>query len=160
MARIGGIAGLVCGRWTKWIVLAVWLLVVVVAGPLAGKLTDVQKNDNSAWLPGNAEATQVAELQKTFRSTDIAPAVLVYERTAGITPADQAKVASDARALAGVDGVVGDVVGPIPAADGQALQVLVPVEIDADGWQKIVDVVADIKEVTGEESGGLAVHVT
>ncbi|HEU4424749.1 MAG TPA: MMPL family transporter, partial [Pilimelia sp.] len=47
-----------------------------------------------------------------------------------------------------------------PAADGQALQVLVPVEIDADGWQKIVDVVADIKEVTGEESGGLAVHVT
>jgi RND superfamily putative drug exporter len=52
-------ARLVCGRWSKWIVLALWLIILGVAGPLAGKLTGAQQNDNSAWLPGNAEATEV-----------------------------------------------------------------------------------------------------
>jgi RND superfamily putative drug exporter len=56
------------------------MVLVGVAGPLAGKLTSVEKNDNSAWLPGRAEATQAAELQKTFQSADTAPAVIVYER--------------------------------------------------------------------------------
>ena len=34
----------------------------LVAGPLAGKLNSAQKNDASAWLPKNAESTQVVEL--------------------------------------------------------------------------------------------------
>src|SRR3954469_25282622 len=91
MARIGGFAQLVCGRWTKWVVLALWLGILVIAGPLAGKLTDVEKNDNSAWLPGGAESTQGAGLAKLFQPDDIAPAVIVYERQSGVTPADQTK---------------------------------------------------------------------
>ena len=67
MATTGGIARLVCGRWTKWIVLAFWVVVIALAGPLAGKLTGVEKNDNSAWLPGSAESTKAADLQKRFR---------------------------------------------------------------------------------------------
>jgi RND superfamily putative drug exporter len=159
MARIGGIAGLVCGRWTKWIVLAVWVGLVVVAGPLAGKLTGVEKNDNSAWLPGKAEATQVSELQRRFQTADIAPAVVVYERQSGITADDRAKAAADVRALGGIDGVRGQVVGPIPARDGQALQVVVPVAVDAGGWMKIGDVVTAVKHVTGTGSAGLSVSL-
>ena len=45
------IAGLLCGRWSKWLVLGFWLVVFVVAGPLAGKLNSAQKNDASSWLP-------------------------------------------------------------------------------------------------------------
>ncbi len=153
-------AKLVCGRWTKWIVLALWLVVLVVAGPMAGKLSSVQQNDNSAWLPGNAEATQVAELQGRFQSDDVAPAVIVYERRAGLTPADTAKATADVAALGRVEGVTGQVLGPVPAQDGQALQVIVPVRIDADGWDKIVDVVDDIKEITGTGSGGLGIYLT
>jgi RND superfamily putative drug exporter len=76
-------ANLVCGRWSKWIVVALWLGVLAVAGPLAGKLTGVQENDNSAWLPGSAESTQVLDLQARFQSDDVAPAVIVYERRSG-----------------------------------------------------------------------------
>jgi RND superfamily putative drug exporter len=50
-AATRGIAGLVCGRWSKWAVLALWIAVVAVAGPLAGKLNGAQQNDASAWLP-------------------------------------------------------------------------------------------------------------
>jgi RND superfamily putative drug exporter len=160
MARIGGIAGLVCGRWTKWVVLALWLVVVALAGPLAGKLTGVQKNDNSAWLPGNAEATQVAELQKRFQPDEIAPAVIVYERAAGITADDRAKAAQDVQSFGRIDGVAGQVVGPVPAEDGQALQVIVPVEIDSEGWEKIVGVVDEIKSTTQAGANGLDVYLT
>jgi RND superfamily putative drug exporter len=153
-------ARLVCGRWSKWIVLALWLIILGVAGPLAGKLTGAQQNDNSAWLPGNAEATEVMELSTRFQPDDIAPAVIVYERPAGITPADRAKAAADVAALQRVPGVTGEVAGPVPSPDGQALQVIVPVKVDADGWDAVVDVVAGIKTVTGTGGDGLTVALT
>jgi putative drug exporter of the RND superfamily len=160
MPTTGSFARLVCGRWTKWIVLGLWVVVLAVAGPLAGKLSSVEKNDNSAWLPANAEATQVSELQKQFQPDDIAPAVIVYERPSGITPPDQAKVAQDVKALGTIQGVVGQVVGPVPAQDGKALQVIVPIKIDAAGWEKIVDVVNEVKQTIGPGANGLAVYVT
>ncbi|HEX9999978.1 MAG TPA: MMPL family transporter, partial [Actinoplanes sp.] len=140
--------------------LGLWVVLLVLAAPLAGKLTDVQKNDNSAWLPGGAEATQVADLQKQFARDDIVPAVIVYERPAGLRPADTQKATADATALAGVPGVSGQVTGPIPAPDGKALQLVVPVKVDSDGWDKIVDVVAGIQAVTGSGQDGLGVYLT
>jgi RND superfamily putative drug exporter len=160
MATTGGIARLVCGRWSKWIVLGLWVVVLVVAGPMAGKLTGVEKNDNSAWLPGKAEATQVADLQARFQTDDIAPAVIVYERAAGITPADRAKVAQDVKAIGAVPGVTGQVVGPLPAQDGKAVQVVVPIKVDSDGWDKLVDVVNQIKATTGSGENGLGIYLT
>ena len=51
------IAGKLTGRVTKWVVLAFWIIAVVVLGSFAGKLTEVQNNEASSWLPGNAEST-------------------------------------------------------------------------------------------------------
>src|SRR3954451_22852795 len=106
-------AGLVCGRWSKWVVLGLWVVVLLIAAPMAGKLTGVEKNDNAAWLPGDAESTKVSELQRGFRPDDIAPAVIVYERAGGITPADSTKATQDAAAMGRVTGVSGDVTGPL-----------------------------------------------
>ena len=61
------IAHLVCGRRSKWVVLALWLAVMMLAFPLAQKLTDAQDNDAASWLPGSAESTQVLEESKEFR---------------------------------------------------------------------------------------------
>ena len=70
-------------------VLAFWIAAFAVAGPLAGKLNSAQQNDSSAWLPKNAESTQVVELAKRFAPTDIFPALIVYERPGGpVTAAD------------------------------------------------------------------------
>ncbi|MEV4636946.1 MMPL family transporter [Actinoplanes sp. NPDC049548] len=152
-------AWLVCGRWTKWVVLGLWVVILAIAGPLAGKLTDVQKNDNSAWLPGGAEATQVANMQARFGSDDIVPAVIVYERGAGVTPADREKATGDVARLQQVPGVTGQVAGPVPAKDGKALQTIVPIKVDEDGWQRIVEVVDQVKAATGGSANGLDVHL-
>jgi RND superfamily putative drug exporter len=160
MERVSGIARLVCGRWTKWIVVGLWLVLLMVGGPLAGKLSSVQKNDTAEWLPSNAEATQVFELQKKFQTVETSPAVIVYERPSGVTAADQSKVADDARRLTGVDGVTGQVIGPIAAQDGKALQLVVPVEMSNDGWQKAGGRSDDMRAIVGKgDNGGLAVHI-
>jgi putative drug exporter of the RND superfamily len=159
MERVSGIARLVCGRWTKWIVVAVWLVLLMVGGPLAGKLAGVQKNDTAEWLPSNAEATQVFELQKKFETVETSPAVIVYERQSGITGSDQAKAADDARRLAGVDGVTGQVVGPIAAQDGKALQIVVPVNVSGDGWEKTGTRTDSMRDIVGKGSDGLGVHI-
>jgi len=151
-------ARLVCGRWSKWVVLGLWVVVLALAAPMAGKLTDVQQNDNAAWLPGAAEATKVSELQTTFQPDDVAPAVVVYEHPGGITPADSAKATQDAAAMRRIAGVSGEVTGPLPAQDGQALQTIVPIKFDADGWDKIVDVVDELKATTGAGDGGLEIR--
>jgi RND superfamily putative drug exporter len=83
-----------------------------------------------AWLPQNAESTQVVELAKRFTPSAIFPALVVYEPADGaITPADQVKVAADVKRFAGVQDVTGQVMGPIPAEDGRALQVVVPIKV-------------------------------
>src|SRR5215217_6577151 len=112
MSGVRRIVSLPSGRWSKWVVLAFWVGVFAVAGPLAGKLNSAQQNDSSAWLPHNAESTQVVELAKRFSPSDVFPALVVYERPDGaITAADQAKVAADAKRFAGVQDVTGKVLG-------------------------------------------------
>jgi putative drug exporter of the RND superfamily len=156
-AATRGIVGLVCGRWTKWAVLAFWVAVVAVAGPLASKLNGAQQNDSSAWLPKDAESTRVMELAKRFTPSDIFPAVVVYELPGPVTRADQARAAADAERFAGLDHV-GKVVGPIPASDGRALEVVVPVEMGSGGWNDIAPVVEEVRSIAG--SGGGSVQVT
>jgi len=94
------------GPRTKWLVLVFWLIVVAVLGPLAGKLTNAEKNDASAWLPGNAESTKVVNLQASYLPPNLFPGVVVYSRPGGLTPADWAKAAADARAFASLPGVL------------------------------------------------------
>jgi RND superfamily putative drug exporter len=160
MDRGHRIAAVVCGRRTKWLVLVFWLVVLGVLGPLAGKLTGAEKNDNSSWLPGGAESTQVLDLQSKFQAHDTAFAIVVYERLSGITPQDQSTVAADARAFAGIPGVDDKVIGPVPAKDNQALQVLVPITIGNGGWQQLGKDVDKIRDIAQPSLGGLTMHVT
>jgi RND superfamily putative drug exporter len=155
---VGKIAKLPSDRRIKWAVLVFWIVAVVMLGPLAGKLTGAQKNDAAAWLPATAESTQVLELQESFQSSDMIPALVVFERTSGITPADMAAVTEDARQLSGLDGLTGKVIGPIPAKDGQALQLFVPIDAGDGGWETVGVVTDKIRDIT--EDDGLPVHIT
>src|SRR5688572_1685329 len=91
------IASLPCGRWAKWVVLAVWIALAIGLGPLAGKLAGAQENDATAWLPQSAESTQVYKLTDAFLPKDDIPTLVVYDRGgAALTAADKAKIESDA----------------------------------------------------------------
>jgi RND superfamily putative drug exporter len=156
------IARIPCGPWSKFGVLAFWAVVVVLALPLSAKLNSAQKNDASAWLPKNAESTQVVELAKRFTPSDTFPAVVVYEKSGALTAADQAKASDDARQFASLNHVGGQIVGPIPAKDGRALQVIVPIKVGTNGWNDIAPVVKQMRSIAKAGAGGAggSVYVT
>jgi RND superfamily putative drug exporter len=138
-----------------------WVVVLAVAFPLSKKLTGAERNDASAWLPPAAESTKVLDLQERFQSPNIYPGVVVYVRPSGLTAADRAKAAADARNFAAVPGVVpGQVAGPIPAADGRAMQTVVQVNLGSQGWNKAAHAVAAIRAITRADAHGLASFVT
>ncbi|MFE7192984.1 MMPL family transporter [Kitasatospora sp. NPDC057541] len=154
------LAELPCGRRGKWVVLALWLVLLVVAGPLAGKLTGAEDNQASSWLPSNAESTRVLDEQRAFQPVDTAQAVVVYVRESGITPADRAEAARDAEAFASAPHVLGPVQGPVQSADGQALQTIVPIDIGTGGWQDLRPAVDSLRATAAANSQGMTTHVT
>ena len=135
MSKARAIISLPAGRKIKWVILAFWIVVVVVAGPLAGKVTGAEKNDATSWLPAKAESTKVLDFQSRFQSPNVFPGVVVYDAPSGLTAAGRAKVAADARAFTGVAGVSpGGVAGPLYARDGQAAETIVKVNLGKKGW--------------------------
>jgi putative drug exporter of the RND superfamily len=161
MRRPTRIAEIPAGRWTKWVVVGFWLVVLVVAFPLSGKLTGAEKNDAKAWLPANAESTKVLDVQSRIQSPNILPGVIVYERASGLTAADRAKAAADARRFAGVHGVVpGRVVGPIPSADGKAIQTILQVNLGNEGWDNATKTADPIRTIIHSNANGLTAHIT
>ncbi len=161
MSRLRKIAEIPAGRWTKWLVVGIWLVVMVLAFPLSSKLTGAEKNDASAWLPGGAESTKVLDVQAHFQSPNVYPGVVVYERASGLTAADRAKAAADARMFAGIHGVVpGQIVGPIESADGKALETILKVDLGTQGWAGASKAVDAIRAITNSNANGLVSHIT
>jgi putative drug exporter of the RND superfamily len=160
MAGSGRLAALPCGKVSKWIVLALWIVAIAVSFGPAGKLTGAQDNDAVSWLPGNAESTEVLKASAQFSSPDEIPAVLVYVRDSGITPADQLAVADQVAQFNQLQDVDREVIGPIPSEDKKALQVLVPINAGSGGWETIGERADDIRRVAAERPDGLSFHLT
>lgn len=154
------IAGWITRPFATWVVIAFWVIVAAVMSPLAGQLTGAQENDAKSWLPANAESTQVLEIASSFTSPNTIPAVIVYVRESGLTPQDLAEVAADVATFSALDTLDGEVAGPIPSQDGQAAQVIVPLDLGSEGWNLAADAVADLRATAEEGAEGMEVYVT
>jgi len=153
----------VCGRRSKWLIVILWLVVLVVAAPLGMKLNDAQDNDAQSWLPGSAESTQVLDISNEFRPEQI-PAVVVYARADGLTAKDRLQIAQDVQQIKALrdHGIRGaETRGPVydRKVAPRAAQIYVPITMDAQGWQRIAPAVDSIGDQVGK-GGGLAVHIT
>lgn len=130
------------GRRGKWLVLAVWLILAVALGPLAGKLGDVEESGPNAFLPRGAESAQVnTELEK-FRTDTVMPAVVVYT---GDGAKAQSKATADRDAFARYVPAGQEVSQPVSSEDGKALMTIVPLDSEDD----ITDKVDELRDVAG-----------
>jgi RND superfamily putative drug exporter len=174
-------ANAVCGRRIKWVVLAFWIVVTMVLGAFGSKLADVEDNETVNWLPGSAESTQALEEISAFRSDTTLDAVIVYERDGGITAADVAAAEADAAEFGEMDGqTVGEIVGddsvaeaetevtidgevqvipPEASNDGEAMQVVVPIDAGKDGWLIMPDLADHMRGVAADGSEGMTTHL-
>lgn len=159
------VAAFLSGRYTRWFVAIFWVALMAGLSPYATKLDDpssgIQKNDVSAWVPPNAEATKVIKQAMKFQPSDTMPTVVVYDRGgAAVTPADIAKAQADSAAFTGVKDVIGQPQGPIPAKDGKAIQTLVTLHMGKEGWGGVTKSVDKMLGIAKKDAGTLNIHVT
>ncbi|NDK88894.1 MMPL family transporter [Gordonia desulfuricans] len=148
-------------RTLRWLLPALlillWIAIGGLTGPFAGKLSSVTTSDSSAFLPASAESTRAGEELAAFQDTDEVPAIVIAERTSGITPADRAFVADATGGVAGTPGFGTAVSPPIPSSDGRALEVFIPVStVDSD----LGDAVEALRTALDDAPDGLTVLVT
>lgn len=125
-----------------WIAIALiigWLGVSGVSGQLFGKLSSVQKNDNSSFLPGSAESTKAFAISSKFTAQDTTtlPALVIFTGTGGAE--GSAKVAAFAETIKTAvvpdsEKTIADYLAadakmfPIPSQDGQGVLLSIPLD--------------------------------
>ena len=159
-------AAFVSGRRTKWVVLALWIVLVVVLAPIGSKLGDVTNDQTQSFLPKNAESTKVVKLlTKEFPGGQTVNGLIVYRRPGGLTAADKAKIVRDAdRARTALP-----VVGPpaVPFQPGSPRALVAPGGAVAytalnvpDNNKKLPTWGKRLDKIVTNGSGGLRVYVT
>jgi RND superfamily putative drug exporter len=161
------------------LVVIAWFIITGVFGPLFGKLTSVQENNNSSFLPKGAEATQASEVIQTFSGKDSFnfPTLILFEgdvtpKTIAAVNDHIAKVGSIT--LDGTSAKISDYLAPnqqitvFPSQDGKAILGNIPLDgnsiakllpNDKPVLPAIVEALrADIKPIA--ESNGLTHYVT
>jgi RND superfamily putative drug exporter len=151
------IAGMLTGRVTKWIVLLVWLGAFVGLGSFSSKLAEVQNNEASSWLPSSAESTRALEKLEPFQDPNAIPTVVVYKKASGLTQDDLAAAKADVAEFRAMDGVEGEVVGPVPSADGVVAQTVVTFNFGKNGWEEMPDTADQLREISATD--GVRVYI-
>ena len=110
------------GRRAKWVVFAIWFVVIfIAAGPanLPGKFEDAESNEATSYLPGSAESTKALAATESLQKGEIAPAVIIYRRESGLTAADHRTIEEDVAEMTAkrFPGVIAD--GATAAAGGK-----------------------------------------
>ena len=161
------------------LVVIIWFVITGVFGPLFGKLTSVQENNNSSFLPKGAEATLASDEIAKFTSRDSFnfPALILFEGK--VTPQRLAAINEHmagvgALTLEGTDAKISDYLAPgqvisaFPSQDGEAILANVP--LDGNAISKllpndkpvlpaVIDALReDIKPIA--ESNGVSQYVT
>ena len=146
-------------RWIlPLVVIVLWLFVGGPMGSFAGKLAEVQENDNAAYLPQSTESTEALNTLLEFQAEETFPTTIVFERAGGLTEADQAAIAAYAGDLAKVKDVIeGGVSAPIPSEDGEAAQLVVQTA-GTDG-EEVTEAVDAMREVVADPPDGLTALV-
>jgi RND superfamily putative drug exporter len=116
-----------------------WFIITGFFGPLFGKLTSVQENNNSSFLPKGAEATQAADLIEGFSDRDgfAFPTLILFEGK--VTPEnlaaiDQHMAGVGALTIGDTDKKISDFIAPdqaisvFPSEDGKAILANVPLD--------------------------------
>jgi putative drug exporter of the RND superfamily len=153
------LARTVTGRVAKWLVVLVWLVLLVPLGALGQKLGDVTDNRTESFLPPGAESTAVLRIvEGEFPGGETVGGLVVYRRAGGLKPADQDRIAADAKAAAEKLPLVGEPSEPVFAPNREVAFFSVSTPDDNDKipqWGK--DLRAAVHSGT---SDGLEVFVT
>src|SRR5689334_5057101 len=88
-------------------IILVWVVLGGLGGSFAQRFQNVQKNEESSFLPGSSESVEELTLAKRFPSGERFAAITVVRRDAGLTPADRRAIERVRTSLATAPPVTG-----------------------------------------------------
>lgn len=124
-------------RWIALVVVLVWLAIGGIGGPLVGKLSSVQSNDSSSFLPTDSESVMVRDQVAKLSGNTSLPLLVVIQRPDGLTATDQRAIGKWVGTLGQLE--IGDrtlvhfltpdqQIFPVPSEDGEATLVSIPLD--------------------------------
>lgn len=144
------------GRRSKWVTMAMWVMLLVAAFPLASGLDSVESDDATDRLPAGAESTLVHDVESRVPGSGTEDLIVVYHRAGGLT-GDDARVAGRQHDTLAREFDVR--MPPVPSKDGTALMYPVsqPASDDEDATAAFVD---RVRAVAADRPAGLSAEVT
>jgi RND superfamily putative drug exporter len=147
------------GRITKFVVVAVGIVLAGYAGSFAGKFEESQNNEQSSFLPEATDSARAVVLSQQFPSGENVPAVIVFRRDSGLTDTDRQFVTTaTSKIRRALPEVASSPAPPSFSSDGAAALVVVPMVVNGDD-DALVAAVDSFKENLTGHPGGLAVKV-
>ncbi|HEX5568155.1 MAG TPA: MMPL family transporter [Streptomyces sp.] len=140
---------------------ALWVAVLAIAGPFAGKLGDSTRDEAVDYLPASADSTRVEELLADLPGGTTTDVIVVHHRAGGLTDADRAAAREQIAGVAGAYELGGGAAPPtVPSKDGTTL--MTPLSItglpDEDArYRAVRDIRATLADFGAP--GGLTVEV-
>lgn len=140
----------------------IWVAITAVGGQTFGKVSEVISNDQTTFLPADAESTLALELSQEFSDDDAVPATVITEPTTGDLGEQQISALEAASGeFTDLDGVV-QVLPPQVSEDEEAAQILVLMDDQAveegavDGLRAAVDDLLPASDWTAHVTGPAA----
>jgi len=153
-------------RWSikfRWLVLAAWLAVPLIATRSLPSLSSVTQTNNAQFLSASSPSQQAAALAAPFQGKNAgSTAIIVASRSDGpLTDADDAAIGEIERTVASVPNVT-FVRDQGTARDGQARTVLVATSISTLNEAKTAEIVNAIRNgfAAAPAPPGLSLHLT
>lgn len=170
------------GLWIAIVVVFGWMAIGGISGPVFSKISTVQENDNSAFLPESAESTIASKITVKFsnQSSDLLPTLLLA--VGNVSPESNPQLFAKLNSYAGALGaqilpeskkplreyfIAGAPLQAIPSADGKAVLINVQLNSKIAGEnideEPILPLIIDfIREDLEENFGGdsIETHVT
>lgn len=146
------------GRTTAWGLLGLWLAVVVLLLPFAGRMGESTEDESVDYLPASADSTEVARLTELLPGGDTTDLLLVAQRAGGLTGADRELVDGRLAEIAGRFELAagGPGAGPgVVSADGATA--LHPFSLGELGEEAQAEAVGEIRELIADPPEGLTV---
>ena len=134
-----------------------WLVAAGIGGPYFGRVDEVSSNDRTAYLPDSSAATEVSQRAADFTGSEAIPAIVVITAPQEMDEQTLDTVTDATEALADLDTVTDEISPPIPSEGGQAVQVFVPLDSDADLGAVTAQIDA---ELAADLPAELTAHVT
>ena len=145
------------------IAILVWFAVGGVVGPLAGKLSDVQKNQNSDFLPASAESTRAQQVLDRFNagSKNQLPLTVVFEKPSGTFTQAELDII-DAKVQATLHKpLLSKLVQHVTLPNGMTVPAVFPsthaqqaLALSKDGHAYVVNAVLDLSTLLGNGGAG------